>query len=219
MAVALTALVVVGGLWGVYLWWNRPMPPPLGDIALEDVTPPGTVLTLRPQVYCNEAVPGFWAVGRSERPVAEVRAWFDEGFGPVHEEATVRLNGERGPDGRHRVYADIEVFTRREAGETFLWVQTYETTSHYCIRRSHDAWDLENAATFTDICDKLVIDFWGVLYGAGGAESPPTEWSVMAFDGGQSIAHGIDDPSVIYAKTTEDDRWIRYDRGEACFLD
>lgn len=219
LAVGLTAVVVIGGLWGVALWWNRPMPPPLGDITLADVTPPDAVLSLRPQAYCSEAVPGFWAVGRSERPVMEVRAWFDDRFGPMHEEATARLNGERGPNGRHRVYADIEVFTRNESGETFMWVQTYETTSHYCIRRSHNAWDLENAATFTDACDKLVIDFWGVNYGADGAEPPPADWPVMAFDGGQSIAHGIDYPSVIYAKRAENDQWTRYDRGDACFLD
>lgn len=219
LAVGLTAAVVVAGMWGGYLWWNRPMPPPLGDIALEDVTPPDAVLSLRPQAYCNEAVAGFWATGSSERPEAEVRAWFDDRFGPVHEEATVRLNGQAGLNGRHRVYGDIEVFTRREAGGTFVWVQTYETTSHYCIRRSHTPWDLENAAVFTDACDKLVIEFWGVMYGAGSTESPPTDWPVTAFDAGQSVAHSIENPSVIYAKTTEDDDWIRYDRGEACFLD
>ncbi len=159
LAVWLTAGVVIAGVWGVYLWWNRPMPPPLGDIAVEDVTPPDTVLSLRPQTYCSEAVAGFWAT--------------DDRFGPLHEEATVRLNGEAGLNGRHRVYEDIEVFTRKESGGTFVWVQTYETTSHYCIRRSHDSWDLENAATFTDACDTLVIEFWGEQYGAGARNPRP----------------------------------------------
>jgi hypothetical protein len=219
LAVGLTAVVVIAGIWGVYLWWNRPMPPPLGDIALESVTPPDTVLSLHPQAYCSESVPGFWATGRSGRSEAEVRAWFDDRFGPVREEATVRLNRQGDLNGRHRVYDDIEVFTRNESGGTFVWVQTYETTSHFCIRRSHDPWDLENAATFMDACDKLVIEFWGVQYGAGVVESPPADWPVMMFDAGQLIAHGIEDPSVIYAKTSADDDWVRYDRGEACFLD
>ncbi len=41
----------------------------------------------------------------------------------------------------------------------------------------------------------------------------------MDFNAGQSIAHSIEDPSGIYAKTSQDDDWIRYDRGEVCVLD
>ena len=49
-----------------------------------------------------------------------------------------------------------------------MQVMTYETTSHHCLRRAHELWNLENASAFTDVCGKLVIDFWEVEYRAAG---------------------------------------------------
>jgi len=216
LSVGLTSLVLIAGLWGVTLWWGRPQLPPLGDITLEEVTPPFGELTVRPQKYCSESAPGFWATGTSSLSVPETLAWFEDTFGPVNEEVTLRING--GQDSR-RVFDDIEVFARVEAGGTYLWVQTYDTVSHDCLPWAHMQWDLRNASTFIDACDKLVIYFWGVEYGAGRASSPPADWAVIDFDGGQAIAHSIENPNIIYASDDDEREWTRYRRDTACYSD
>lgn len=60
------------------------------------------------------------------------------------------------------------------------------------------------------------IEFWGVPYGASETESPPLDWS---FDEGRSIAHSVEDPSIIYATDGPDSDWRRYQLGTGCFLD
>lgn len=85
------------------------MPPPLGDLTLAEVTPPGTTMSMTPQPRCDEAVPGFWATGTSPNSLEETRAWYEGRFGQVNEEVTARVNDQRLPDAEHTVYDDLRV--------------------------------------------------------------------------------------------------------------
>lgn len=216
IAVALTTIALLIGLWGVYGWW-RTGTPPVGDISLQSVTPPGSELSIHSQRYCDKAVAGFWATGSSTLAAADVQEWFDARFGKVHEEATVRLNQRSGPGWS--VYEDATTLVSDDGAGTSIWVMTYDTAGHHCLKDDHDPWDLENAAAFLDACDRLIIEFWGVEYGEPHAADPPADWATIAFAGGRALAHSIDNPSIIYARVGPNGEWSRYTAGSGCFLD
>ena len=217
IAAALTLLAVVGGLWG-FTNWLRSGPPPIGDIPLAAVTPPGTELDIYRWDTCHPDVPGYWAAGESTVSPAELDEWFSSRFGAINEEATLRRN-QTGQIGAFVVYDDITTWIASPGATTSLSVWTYETVGHECMYRYSDIWDLQNARAYTDACDRLAIDFWGVDYGAGDPSDPPDHWSVLTFPAGQEIAHGSDRPTVIYARTAPDESWMEYERGAVCEID
>jgi hypothetical protein len=218
-AVGLTAVALLSGLWGVVGWWNRPMPPPLGDITLEQVTPPDTLLSIRPERWCDESVPGFRASGTSGRPLEEVRAWYDDRFGPTLPEATARSNWPPGSTNVVSVYNDIQVSLREDASVTKVAVLTYATTSSDCLIESYDAWDSANASAYGDVCGRQLINFWGRDYERAGPQAPPVGWAAIDFAQGRTIAHDIEGPSVIYVKDGIDTDWYLYDIANRCSLD
>ena len=183
------------------------------------VTPPGAQTEIIPQSYCDESVPGFWAVGSTDETVSGTEEWFEENFGPIDEEATAFVRSQYEPDASHRVvvYEQIRVGVGVISGRTHIDVLTYDTASHECLSRRQQAWDLRNASVFEDACGELIIDFWGVEYGGPKPKEPPPTWSVMTFSGGQSIAYSIKKPSVIYASTAVNKTWHRYRSDRGCF--
>jgi hypothetical protein len=194
-------------------------PPPLGDIAIETVTPPGASLSSLPLTHCDERVPGYMADGYSDLAVGEVWAWYDQRFGGVNAEASDRLSAQRGE--RVTVYDDLTVrVTSVEDGRTWIRVTTFDTVAHNCPpTNGWQTWDLSNAWSFIDACDKPVIEFWDVQYVQAESSSPPPDWTKITFESGRAIAHGTSDPSTIYAKQAAQDEWHAYLDDAVCFLD
>jgi hypothetical protein len=217
IAAVLTGAALLIGVWGVVLWWNRPRVPPLGPLTLEEATPPGATLDLRPQRYCSHATAGFWATGETSMSIAETDAWYVARFGDVLEEATLRLNRGEDGDSGFLVLEDLTIWRRVEQGRARLWVQTYETTSHVCLHDEMDRWDSVTAGVFMDACNEPVLTFWGTDYGAPEPSEPPPTWSVISLSGDRAIAHDIEDPLVVYARAGPDEAWQVFQAGEGCY--
>jgi hypothetical protein len=195
------------------------MPPLLGDITLEQVTPPDTLLSIRPERWCEESIPGFRASGTSSRPLEEVRTWYDDRFGPTLPEVTARSNWPPGSATAVSVYNDIQVSLREDGSVTKVAVLTYATTSSDCLIESYDAWDSTNASAYIDGCGRRLINFWGRDYERVGPQTPPVSWAVMDFTEGQAIAHDIEDASVIYVRDGVDADWYLHDIAYRCSVD
>lgn len=195
------------------------MPPPLGDITLEEVTAPDTVLSFLPERWCDESVPGFMAIGTSSLSRDGILAWYDDRFGPRLPEVTARKNALRGPAGGVSVYQDIQVSLGSQGSATRVRVLTYATTSSDCLVESDTAWDSANASAYVDVCGRSLVRFWGDDYGRSVPQDPPASWAVMVFDEGRAISHDIEKPTVIYVKDGIDADWYEYEIVNRCGLD
>jgi len=214
-AVGFTVAALSLGGWALVRWWQT-QPPDVGDIELVSITPPATEwIDVRPQAWCDRAVPGYVVYGTSGLDESELWAWFDQGFGEVLEEPTARLNGRSGLFGSIRVYGDIQVWVRGSD----VRVSTYDTVSHDCLSQYGDPWDLENVYAQEGVCVEMNLVFWGVDYGKAESQEPPSDWATISFDGGQRIAHGLSDLDVVYAKESASDPWHRYVRDTDCGID
>jgi hypothetical protein len=215
IALTLTVAALFLGAWAGVLWWEA-QPPDMGRITLSSVTPPATEWDATfVETWCDKAVPGYQVSGTSSLGEPELWEWFDDRFGEVHEEPTARLNGQAGLRNPSRVYDDIQVWVRAPR----IRIVTYETVSHDCLVRKADQWDLRNAYSYEGICATTNLVFWGVGYGKADPSEPPSDWSIIEFDDGRRLAHGLSDVDVVYAKDSPSEPWHRYVRGTDCGVD
>lgn len=209
-------MVALGiGLWAV-VRWQQTQPPDPGAISIEDITPPSTEwVRAEPEPWCDKAVPGLFAFGNSALSEPQLWEWYDTQFGPVITEPTARKNQSEHMTGSYRVYDDVSVWVRGSE----VMVHTYDTVSHDCLSQAADPWDLQNAYSYEGLCAETNLVFWGDSYGKAQPEEPPTDWTVLTFDRGRRVAHGISDVSIVYAKEHDEDPWHRYDFGTECGID
>lgn len=198
---------------------TRPGGPPLGDVALEDATPPGSVLVRLDAAQCHADVPGWNARGTTDDRDAVI-AWFTETWGPHVEPWTARANTS-GSVGEYFIFDDLTLWFRDGSG---FVVSTFDTVDHTCPPAEADLWDLAPTSAWAgvDTCgEDPNVGFVGELYGrsriGGLVVSPPLDeaprgWSSFSYPDGQTI-HYTDDADEIVVRTTASGAFLRYTIG------